>query len=109
VAGDGVEDIGDVGGDVRVSGEQPQILVGRRIRRVVVPGADVDVAAQAVLLVPDEQRELRVNLQVGDAVDDVDARALAGAGPFDVAAFVEAGLQLDEAHSLFSLLGRLHQ
>ena len=107
--GDGVEDVGDIRGDVRVRGEQPQVLVGRCVRRVVVPGADVDVAPQAVLLVPDEQGELRVDLQVRDAVDDVDAGALERPRPLDVAPLVEARLQLDEADGLLPLLCGLHE
>ena len=105
--GDGVEHVGDIRGDVRVGREQPEVLVGRCVRGVVVPGADVDVAAQAVLLVPDEQRELRVDLQIGNAVDDVDACALECARPLDVAPFVEARLELHEANRLLPLLGGL--
>ena len=49
-AGDEVEEVGDVGGDVGVGGEEPDVLVDPRGRRVVVAGADVDVAPQLVAL-----------------------------------------------------------
>ena len=80
-AGDVVEEVGDVGGDVRVGGEEADVLVDPRRRRVVVAGADVDVAAQPVALAPDDERRLRVDLQVGEAVDDVDARLLERRAP----------------------------
>ena len=63
-AGDEVEEVGDVGGDVRVGGEQADVLVDPRGRRVVVAGADVHVAPQPVALAPDDERRLRVDLQV---------------------------------------------
>ncbi len=44
-AGDVVEEVGDVRGDVLVGGEDPDVLVQARRRRVVVAGADVRVTA----------------------------------------------------------------
>ena len=107
--GDRVEDVGDVGGDLLVGGEEAEVLVVRRVRRVVVAGADMRVAAQPAPLAADEQRELRVHLQIRHAVDDVDARALERPRPLDVAPLVEARLQLDEADGLLALLGRLDE
>ena len=108
-AGHVVEDVGDVGGDLLVGGEDPDVLVEARRRRVVVAGADVDVAAQAARLAPDDERHLRVDLHVGEAVHDVDARLLQLARPFDVAPLVEARLQLDEADRLLPVLGAVDQ
>ena len=108
-AGDEVEEVGDVGGDVRVGGEQPDVLVDPRRCRVVVARADVDVALEAVTLAPDHERRLGVDLEIREAVDDVDARLLERAGPFDVPLLVEARLQLDDAHALLAVLGRLDQ
>ena len=47
VAGEVVEEVGDVGGDVRIGGEEPEVLVQPRGLRVVVARADVDVADAA--------------------------------------------------------------
>ena len=104
-----VEEVGDVGGDVLVGGEEADILVGARRGRVVVAGADVHVAAQPVALAADDERRLRVNLHVGEPEHDVDARLLELARPLDVAVLVEAGLQLDDADALRPVLRRLHQ
>ena len=71
-----VEEIGDVVGDLLVGGEQPEVLVDASSERVVVAGADVDVAAQAARLAAHDERRLRVDLQAGEAVDDMDSRLL---------------------------------
>ena len=73
---DGVEQVGDVGGQLLVGGEEAQVFVGRRVRRVVVAAADVGIAPEAVALTPDEQTELRVHLEIRVAIDDVDAGAV---------------------------------
>ena len=108
-AGQVVEEVGDVGGDVRVGREEPEVLVAARVERVVVPGSDVDVAARVVALAANDERRLRVDLEVREPVDDVDARALERPRPLDVAVLVEARLELDEADGLLSVLGRLDQ
>ena len=108
-AGDVVEEVGDVGRDLLVGGEEPEVLVDPGGERVVVAGPDVDVAPQGIPLAPDDERRLRVDLEVREAVDDVDARALHRPRPFDVPVLVEAGLELDEAHALAPVLGHLDQ
>ena len=108
-AGDVVEEIGDVGRDLLVGREDPEILVQPRGRRVVVPGADVRVPAQRVALTSDDEGHLRVDLQVGESVRDVDAGLLERSRPLDVAELVEARLELDEAHRLLSVLGALDE
>ena len=105
-AGDEVEQVGDVGADVRVGGEEADVLVEARGRRVVVAGADVRVAPQPVALAADDERRLRVDLQIGEAVDDVHARLLERTRPLDVALLVEAGLELDDADALLAVLRR---
>ncbi len=107
--GDEVEEVGDVGGDLGVGGEEPDVLVRARGCGVVVAGSDVDVAAQVVFLAAHDQGRLRVDLHVGEPVDDVDARLLERARPFDVAALVEARLELDDADALLAVLGRLDE
>ena len=98
-AGDVVEEVGDVRRDVLVRGEDSEILVEPGRRRVVVAGPDVCVSAELVALATDDQRHLRVDLEVGKPVRDVDARLLELSRPLDVAELVEACLQLDEART----------
>ena len=49
-AGEVVEEVGDVRGDVLVGGEEPEVLVEPRGAGVVVARADVDVAAEPAAL-----------------------------------------------------------
>ena len=91
-AGEVVEQLADVGADLGVRGQQPDVLVDARRLGVVVAGADVAVGADAVLLAPEHERRLRVRLEADDAVDDVDARLFERAGPADVGLLVEARL-----------------
>ena len=108
-SGQVVEEVGDVGGDVLVGGEEPVVLVGAGGDGVVVAGAQVDVAAQPARLAPHDERRLRVDLEAGEAVDDVDARLLERARPLDVAALVAARLDLDEADGLLAALRGVDQ
>ena len=50
-----------------------------------------------------------MHLEIGEAVDDVDAGLLERSRPLDVAVLVEARLQLDEAHALLAVLGERDQ
>ena len=104
-----VEEVGDIGCDVLVGSEQPDVLVQPCGRRVVVAGADVHIAAEDVALASHDERHLRVDLEVREAVHHVDARLLHLARPFDVPPLVEPGLQLDEAHRLLPLLCAVDQ
>ena len=106
---DEVEEIRDVSGDLLVRREHPEILVEPRRRRVVVARADMRVASQRIALAAHDQRHLRVDLQIGEPVRHVDASLLEGSRPLDVAQLVEAGLELDEADRLLSLLGALDE
>ena len=87
----------------------PRSSYDARGRRVVVAGADVRVAAEEVALAADDERHLRVDLEVREPVRDVDARLLELTRPLDVAELVEARLQLDEADGLLPLLGALDE
>ena len=109
VAGQPVEQVGEVGADLRVGGEQAEVLVQPGRLRVVVAGADVAVAAQGLALLADHQRQLAVGLQADQAVDDVAAGLLQLARPLDVGLLVEAGLDLDEDEDLLAGLGGVDQ
>ena len=90
-------------------GEQAEVGVQARGRRVVVAGADVHVVAHAVALAAHDEHALGVRLQRGQAVDDVHARLLQRVRPVDVRALVEARLELDQADRLLAALGRADQ
>ena len=55
-AGQDVEQVGDVGADLRTAGQQAEVDVQARGLRVVVARPDVDVATQARALAPDDER-----------------------------------------------------
>jgi len=57
-----VEEVGRVLAEQRVGGEDADVRVYARGRRVVVARGDVDVAAQALALAPDDER-LRATLR----------------------------------------------
>ena len=100
-----VEQVSHVGGDVVVGREQAEVLVQAGGDGVIVAGADMRIAAQAAALAADDQGRLRVHLEVGEAVRDVRPRLFQRPRPVDVAALVEAGFELDDAHALLALLG----
>ena len=102
VAGEVVEHVGHVSADLLVGGEQAEVGVQPRGRRVVVAGADVHVVAHAVALAAHHQHALGVRLQRGLTVDDVHPRLLEGACPQDVGLFVESGLELHHRGDLFA-------
>ena len=109
VPGEVVEEVGEVGAEVGIGGEQPDVFVEVRGLRVVVAGADVAVAPDAVGFLAHDEQHLGVGLQPDEAVDHVHARLFEDAGPFDVGLFVEARLELDERDDLLALLRGLHQ
>ena len=71
-----MEERDDVARDQRVGGQQADVLVLLGRAHVVVAGRDVRVAADAALLLADDERGLAVRLQAGDAEDDVGADLL---------------------------------
>ena len=67
------------------------------------------VTVDPVGLLANDQQDLGVRLQADEAVDDVCARLLQHAGPFDVGLLLEARFELDERHHLLAGLGGLDQ
>ena len=109
VAGEAVEQVGDVRGEHWIAREQTDVLVHRCRCWVVVPGADMAVTADRVALTPYEEDGLGMRLQPDDAVDDVDAGLLEGPRPGDVRLLVAPSRQLDEGDHLLAGLGRAHE
>ena len=102
--GEVVEQVRDVLADLGVRGEEPEVLVLPRRLRVVVAGPDVRVAADALGLVTDDERELAVGLQPDEPVHDMAAGLLQLPRPLDVGLLVEAGLDLDDDQHLLARL-----
>ena len=103
--GQHVEQVGEVGADCFVGGEQPEVFVETGGLRVVVAGADVCVAPQPVALATHHQRDLGVGLESGDAVHDVNPGLFEQPGPQDVRFLVEPGTQFDQHDDLFAISG----
>ena len=109
-AGQDVEEVRHVGAQLRPAREQSEVRVEAGGLRVVVAGADVDVAAEARgALAADDEGHLRMRLQPDEPVHDVGAGLLELAGPDDVRLLVEAGLDLDEDDDLLAALGGADQ
>ena len=104
VASEQVEQRRRILGDRLVGGEEAQIGVGRRRRRVVVASAQMNVAAEPLPLVPHHHRHLAVGLQVEESEHDVHAGAFHLPRPVHVVGLIEAGL---EFHQRRHLLARL--
>ncbi len=98
--------MGDILTDLRVSGEQSEVLVEPGRLRVVVAGAEMAVAPQLVTVVPHHHRELAVRLQADQSVDDVDSCLLQFSCPVDVVLLIEARLDLHEGEHLLAHLRR---
>ena len=92
VAGEVVEQVGEIGAEVVVGRQQPDVFVEVGGLRVVVAGTEVAVAADAVGLLADDEQHLGVGLQPDEPVDDVHAGFLEHVGTFDVGLLVEARL-----------------
>ncbi len=82
--------------DVRIAGEQAVVRVTARGARVIVAGAEMAVAAQAIGFAAHDHRHLGVSLESDDAVHDVRAGFLQAVGELDVRFFVESRAQLDD-------------
>ena len=84
IAGQAVEEAGDVRTQLGIAREEAHVLVGRRRRRVVVPRAHVAVATDLAALAANDEDVLRVRLQADDAVHDMNSRLLKCPRPRDV-------------------------
>src|SRR5262249_27435285 len=91
VARERVEEVGAVRADRRVAGEEREVRVDTGRHGVVVAGAEVDIAPDAVSFAPDDEADLGMSLETENAVDDVHAFIFKRSRPRDVVLFVEAG------------------
>ena len=102
VAGQVVEEVGQVLAELGVRREQPDVLVEPGGLGVVVAGAHVAVAADPGAGAANHEGRLGVRLETDDAVHDMDAGLLQLGGPGDVRLLVEARGQLDERDHLLA-------
>lgn len=93
------------GAELLVAGEQAEIGINFRGGVVVVAGAEVQVAADAVFLAADNERDFAVGLEAGQTVNDVAAGFFKLLCPVDVVFFVKARFQLDKHRDLFAVFG----
>ena len=106
VAGKEIEDRRGILGDLLVGGEQAEVGVEQGGRRVVVAGAEVNVASQSVPLVADHHRELAVGLEIEEPEHNMDPSSLHLPRPADVVRLVKPGLELDQRRDMFPRLRR---
>src|SRR6185436_19409290 len=104
-----VEDLADVSANLRMTREYPEVRVQACRSRVVVARPDMHVPANPVGLTTNHQCRLRVCLQAGQSVRDVNAVALQRSRPVEVVDLVEARLQFDEDGDLLAALHGLSQ
>ena len=97
-----VEEILHVTADRLIRRKETEIGINLRGRRVVVPCADVYVTPHPGAFTPHHETELRVNLESGKAVNDVDARAFQLFRPVDVLLFVKTRLQFHDGRHLLA-------
>ena len=109
ITGELVEQAGQILADYRVAGQQAKIGVHAGGLRIVVAGAHVAVAPQAVRLLTDHERELAVRFESDDAVDHVHAGAFQLARPHDVRILIEARFDFDERKHLLAGMGGVNQ
>ena len=107
VPGEMVEQVGDIGADLRIGGEDADVFVDPGGAMVVVARADVAVAADAIGFLANSHCDLGVDLQAEQAIGDMNPRLFEATGPPDVGGLVEPGLELDEHGDLLALFGRL--
>lgn len=109
IAGQIVKEAGHILADGRVGGEEADVFVGEGSDGIIVAGREMDVAPDAIDLLAHDQDGFAMGLESRHAVDDMDAGALQGAGPGDVAGFIEARLQLHQDDHFLAPPGGLHQ
>src|SRR5579883_2281521 len=89
-----IENILDRGSDGLVASEQAQVRIKARRRGIVIPRAEMGIAANfAVRILAQDQCELGMRLQTYQAVKHLDAGILETPRPFDVRSFVETRLE----------------
>ena len=92
-----------------IGGEQTIVGIKPGGSRMVVAGAQVAVAADAVGLTPHDQHQFGVSLVAHHAVHDVRARFLQTRRKFDVRLLVKARAQFDDHRDVLAGMRGGHQ
>ena len=71
---------------------------------MIITGTDMGVAAQAVIVLPDNKDHLAVGLQPDDAIGDMDTRFLKIGRPAVVGLLVKTGLECKHHRDLLSIV-----
>ncbi len=103
IPGEVIEEIGRVRAELCIACEKTQIGIEARGGGVVIAGAQMKIAADAVLFPAHDERDLAVHLEADQPIDDMDALALQRTGPFDVALFVETRFQFHQHGNLLAV------
>jgi len=109
VPGQRVEEHGDVRGDGWITGQEREVGVDARGRRIVVAGAEMNISGEPVILTAHNQAHLGMGLQPDQSVRDVHTRPLQFFGPLNIVFFVEAGPEFDQRGDLFPVFPCLHE
>ena len=108
-SGEEIEEIGGVFAEVRMGGKEREIGIEFGGAGVVVAGAEVDIAAEAIFVAANHEGDFAMDLVVDDSVDDVDAGFFEAASPGDIIGFVEAGFEFDDGGDLFAIADGFHE
>ena len=92
-----------------IAAENAQVLINSGSAFVVVSGSNVDIAANAVLLLANDEGQLDMSLQPLHTIGDVHPLSLKQSAPGDVGRFIEARGDLNQHHHLFALACRFQQ
>ena len=103
------EDFVDVLADRLIRRHQPVIGIEPGGLGMVVAGAEMAIATQAVVLAPHHHHQFGVSLEAEYAVHDVRAGLLQLVGQLDVGLLVEARAQLDDDGDVLARLRRVGQ
>src|SRR6266849_6244373 len=104
-----IEQLRQVAADRVVGGEQTEIGVEARGAGMIIAGADMSVAAQAVVVLPHDLDDLAVSLESEDAVYNVDSKLLEAGREVNIGFLVEPRLELDHDGHLLSVARRVAQ
>ena len=88
---------------------RPISFTGLKTPGVVVGLGEARVLKAGPRLAPDDERELRVHLQLRQPVQHMHPGVLQGAAPGDVVFLIEARSELDDHPNLFSGTSRIEQ
>lgn len=91
--------------DLGIAGDEREVGVELRRLLVVVACAQLRDVLQAVFGLARDGADLRMNLEVTEAVDDVAAGRFETLGPLDVVRFIETGAKLEKRRDLLAVLG----